>query len=104
MTLRSQTRRALTTVLLCMVGLFCVSALAAESKTKKDKIRGPDVVLVESKKETIQEIRQNGKLIMIKVVPKKGKPYFLVPEDPTKHFGDLDRTSRLVPRWNIKEF
>ena len=87
------------------LGLSAFSTMAAESKpTKKKKVRGPDVVLVESKKETIQEIRQNGKLIMIKVVPKKGKPYYLVPEDPTKHFGDLDRATRLVPRWNIKEF
>lgn len=101
--MRSSLGKLFVSIVLVALGLNACSVLAAESKPKK-KVRGPDVVLVESKKETIQEIRQNGKLIFIKVVPKKGKPYYLVPEDPTKHFGDLDRATRLVPRWNIKEF
>ena len=85
--------------------LFASASLAEEgSKNKKEKVKGPDVVLIESKQRSIQEYRQNGKLTMIKVVPKKGKPYYMVPEDPTKHFGDLERADRLVPKWKIKEF
>ena len=71
---------------------------------RREKVKGPDVVLVESKKKTIQEFRHNGRLVMIKVVPKRGKPYYLVPEDPTKHFGDLERAERLVPKWILKRF
>ena len=74
------------------------------SESKKERLKGPDIVLVESKQESIQEYRQNGRLTMIKIVPKNGKPYYLVPEDPTKHFGDLERADRLLPRWKIKEF
>lgn len=85
--------------------LIAPTSLAEEgSKNKKEKVKGPDVVLIESKQRSIQEYRQNGKLTMIKVVPKKGKPYYMVPEDPTKHFGDLERAERLVPKWKIKEF
>ncbi|MCY3886047.1 MAG: DUF2782 domain-containing protein [Gammaproteobacteria bacterium] len=85
--------------------LLAPATLAEEgSKNKKEKVKGPDVVLIESKQRSIQEYRQNGKLTMIKVVPKKGKPYYMVPEDPTKHFGDLERADRLVPKWKLREF
>ena len=66
--------------------------------------RGPDVVLRETPERTVYEYRQNGQLTMIKVVPKKGKPYFLVPVDPTENFGELDRAKRLKPQWIIKKF
>ncbi len=93
------------TILAVFALLNSPASLAEEgSKNKKEKVKGPDVVLTESKTRSIQEYRQNGKLTMIKVVPKKGKPYYMVPEDPTKHFGDLERAERLVPKWKLKEF
>ena len=95
-------------VLAIAIGLACLVAFPAlaekSSKSKKEKVKGPDVVLIESEKRSVQEYRQNGRLTMIKVIPKKGKPYYMVPEDPTKHFGDLERAERLVPKWKIKEF
>lgn len=86
--------------------LFCTGTLVAddEKEPAEKKVKGPDVVLIESEKRTIHEIRHNGRLVMIKVVPKNGKPYYLVPEDPTKHFGDLERADRLVPKWILKRF
>ena len=77
---------------------------AAEETTTSPKLKGPDVVLIQSEQRTIYEFRHNGQLMMIKVVPKKGRPYYLVPEDPTLHGGDLERANRLVARWVIKEF
>lgn len=77
---------------------------AAEETTTNPKLKGPDVVLIQSEQRTIYEFRHNGRLTMIKVVPKKGRPYYLVPEDPTLHGGDLERANRLVARWVIKEF
>ena len=41
---------------------------------------------------------------MVRVVPKWGKPYYLVPANPTKGFGDLQRAEMLVPQWVIAEF
>ena len=86
--------------------LFCTGPTIADDETEPEekKVKGPDVVLVESEQKTIHEFRHNGRLVMIKVVPKKGKPYYLVPEDPTKHFGDLERAERLVPKWILKRF
>ncbi|GIR64046.1 MAG: hypothetical protein CM15mP68_7120 [Pseudomonadota bacterium] len=42
-------------------------------------------------------------LRMIRVVPNWGKPYYLVPEDPTHGNGDLDQVGALVPSWTLKE-
>lgn len=66
--------------------------------------RGPDVTLIAGDKRTVYEYRQNGKLRMIKVVPQGGKPYFLVPRNPTSGFGDLEQADTLVPRWVLIEF
>ena len=69
-----------------------------------EEARGPDVTLIAGEERTVYEYRQNGKLRMIKVVPKVGKPYFLAPRDPTTGFGDLEQAETLVPRWVLIEF
>lgn len=66
--------------------------------------RGPDIVLVESEEKTIYAYSQNGRLRAVKVVPKIGKPYYLRPADPTKHFGDIDRADLLLTTWVLLEF
>jgi len=37
----------------------------------------------------------------IKVVPKKGKPYYLVAEDGDEHFMGVDEPRFLIPKWTI---
>ena len=69
-----------------------------------EEARGPDVTLIAGEERTVYEYRQNGKLRMIKVVPKMGKSYYLVPRDPTTGFGDLEQAETLVPRWVLIEF
>ncbi len=69
-----------------------------------EELRGPDVVIIAGEQRTIYEYRQNGTLRMVKVVPKWGKPYYLVPRDQTTGFGDLERTEALLPTWVIVEF
>lgn len=88
------------------VAFMCTPVVAQDdTKTAPSRNqRGPDVVLRETPERTIYEYRQNGQLTMIKVVPKKGKPYFLVPVDRTENFGELSRAERLKPQWVIKTF
>lgn len=69
-----------------------------------ESLRGPDVTIIADGNRTIYEFRQNGVLRMVRVVPKLGKPYYLVPRDPTKGFGDLERADMLVPSWVIVRF
>ena len=68
------------------------------------EFRGPDVTLIAGEERMVYEYRQNGRLRMIKVVPKLGKPYYLVPYDRTRGFGDLEQAKTLVAEWVLWEF
>ena len=89
------------TLALLTAAIWCVSAsvTAAESD-----IRGPDVTIIAEAEKTIYEYRQGGQLRMVRVIPKWGKPYYLVPADNTKGYGDLERADTLIPSWVIFEF
>lgn len=85
--------------------LLCAGISAPLQAARDDEsLRGPDVTIIAEEKRTIYEFRQNGELRMVRVVPAFGKPYYLVPRDPTKGFGDLERADMLVPSWVIVEF
>jgi hypothetical protein len=77
------------------------SVLASEAGVS---LEGPDVTIIASKERVVYEYRQNGQLRMVRVVPNWGKPYTLVPADPTKGFGDLERAESLLPTWTLLEF
>jgi len=70
----------------------------------EDAQRGPDVVIISGKDRVVYEFRQGGELRMVRVVPTWGKPYYLVPRDSTKGFGNLERADMLLPQWVIAEF
>ena len=76
------------------------AAVAAEPP----EIRGPDVTIIEDEERTVLEYRQGGVLRMIRIVPKWGKPYYLVPSDQTQLEDDLQWVDRLQPSWIIVEF
>ncbi len=82
-------------------------ALSAGSATAQEagvSLQGPDVTIIAGEERTVYEFRQNGQLRMVRVVPKWGKPYYLVPADPTRGYGDLERADMLLPSWVIAEF
>lgn len=79
--------------------LLCSPSLRAETFE-----HGPDVVIIAGEDKVIYEFRQNGQLRLVRIVPTWGKPYYLVPRDETKGFGDLQRADMLLPRWIIAEF
>ena len=61
----------------------------------------PDVTIRQEGDKTIQEYRVNGFLYAIKVVPKVGKPYFLVRSDGADHWMRSDKPDMLIPSWEI---
>ena len=63
-----------------------------------------DIQIIEGEDRVIYEYRQNGVLTMIKVVPKRGRPYYMVPADGTPHYESLDHKRQLYPQWVIIEF
>ena len=68
------------------------------------QLLGPDVVIIEGEERTIYEYRQAGQLRMVRIVPRIGKPYYLVPVDQTRNFGDLEKAEMLVKQWILVEF
>ncbi len=50
------------------------------------------------------EFRQNGVLIMIKVIPDQGRPYYMVPADGSPHYLDLSEVKHLYPNWVLLEW
>jgi hypothetical protein len=84
-----------------LIGLLAATNTAAIAE---EVSKGPDVVIIAGKDKVVYEFRQNGELRMVRVVPKWGKPYYLVPRDSTKGFGNLERADMLLPQWVIAEF
>ncbi len=62
------------------------------------------IEIIEGEKRTIYEYRQNGILMMIKIVPKKGRAYYMVPADGAPHYESLDHKRKLYPQWVIVEW
>lgn len=87
-------------VLAVALGLASQVALAADPED--DSPSGePDVTIREGKQNRIEEYRTNGYLYAIRVVPKHGKPYFLVRADGDNNFVRADAPKRLIPSWKI---
>jgi hypothetical protein len=84
--------------------LMLLVAPTLRAASEEDALRGPDVTIIAAEERTIYEFRQNGELRMVRVVPEFGKPYYLVPSDPSQGFGNLERAEMLVPSWVIVEF
>lgn len=79
-------------------------SLIAPMNTIAEERDEDDIQIVEGGDRTIYEYRQNGVLTMIKVVPKKGRPYYMVPADGAPHYESLDHKRKLYPQWVIVEF
>ena len=62
------------------------------------------IELIEGEDRLIYEYRQNGMLTMIKVVPKKGLAYYMVPLNGAQQIKGLDHQKKLYPQWVIKEW
>jgi hypothetical protein len=62
------------------------------------------VEIVSGEQRTVYEYRQNGILMAIKVVPKKGRPYYMVPVDDNILPGNLETARHLYPQWVIIEW
>jgi len=85
---------------LLLASLLALSSVAvfAEEPVSGD----PDVVIRQEGDKTIHEYRVNGFLYAIKIIPKTGKPYFLVRADGSDgNFVRSDDPDMLIPAWEI---
>jgi hypothetical protein len=89
-------------IALAVLSLAGLSARGEEITSPQ--YRGQDITVIEGEDRTLYEFRQNGELRAVRVVPKLGKPYMLVPADPTQGYGNLERADRWLPQWILLEF
>ncbi len=61
--------------------LLMFAPLHAEEVTTSDQELQPEVTIVHRGKETIEEYRVGGQLYMVKIIPSKGLPYYLMDMD-----------------------
>lgn len=95
-----------TTVILSVVSMASASSAFGEEifLSPENENSGSDIEIVLGEQKTIYEYRTNGVLIAIKVVPKKGIPYYMVPADGSPHYESLDHAKALYPRWVLFEW
>ena len=79
------------------------SSTASDSLPVND-FEEDQIQIIEGENRIIYEYRQKGVLMMIKVVPKKGQPYYMVPSDSSAHYEGLDHKRKLYPQWVILEW
>ncbi len=66
----------------------------------------PEITIREGDDRTIEEYRVNGQLYMIKIIPRIGKPYYLINRRSAvgvPHRGDME-SGVSVPMWEIYRF
>ena len=83
--------------------LWDLSSNAAEY-LPPDTYHEDQIEIIEGEDRMIYEYRQNGVLTMIKVVPNKGRSYYMVPADGAPHYEGLDHKRKLYPQWVIVEW
>ncbi|OJW56618.1 MAG: hypothetical protein BGO60_10835 [Thiobacillus sp. 65-1059] len=66
----------------------------------------PAVTIKPSSQGRVVEYRANGKLYMLKVIPRVGKPYFLIDQKGDGQFARQDSldSGMRPPMWVVKEF
>ena len=61
----------------------------------------PQITVIQKDRETVEEARVNGNLVWIKVTPRHGRPYYLVPDGGGHTYIRRDSldTALKVPMW-----
>ena len=66
----------------------------------------PEVTIIKQTEQTVEEYRAGGRLYMIKIIPKVGKPYYLVDDQGDGKFARMESLDSGLrpPRWVIHKF
>ncbi len=91
----------------CRVGAFAlmmaVSAAWAQESAEGTAPSEADIKIRYGEQETRYEYRINGELVEVKIVPKVGPPYYLVPSEDDA-FIRSDSSKIVAPRWKLFEW
>jgi hypothetical protein len=85
---------------LTLVAVLALAPLAQAEVVDDPALTEPEITITHDGESTYYEYTVNGQLREIKVVPKVGKPYYLVPADGSK-FIRVEESQLLIPKWVI---
>lgn len=80
-----------------ILALLCVLPVTGYSA---GELGEPEIVIRQMEDKVVHEYSVNGFIYAIKVIPKNGKPYFLVAENG-EDFTSIDEPTILIPKWTI---
>lgn len=73
--------------------------------SQQEPLPEPEVTITTQGRERREEYRIGGRLYMIKVIPQKGPPYYLIDNEGQGNFSRSDlRPSVSPPMWVLKRF
>ena len=83
-----------------------LQALPPPTLDANEAVDEPQVTITKQTEQTVEEFRVGGKLYMIKITPKVGKPYYLVDDVGDGKFTRREGLDSGVrpPRWVILHF
>ena len=85
---------------LTLAAVLALTPLAQAEVVDDPALTEPEITITHDGESTYYEYTVNGQLREIKVVPKGGKPYYLVPADGSK-FIRVEESQLLIPKWVI---
>jgi len=85
---------------LTLAAVLALAPLAQAEVVNDPALTEPEITITHDGENTYYEYTINGQLREIKVVPKVGKPYYLVPADGSK-FIRVEESQLLIPKWVI---
>ncbi|MBP0049464.1 DUF2782 domain-containing protein [Marinobacterium sp. AK62] len=86
---------------LTLATLLALSPLAQAEVVDDPAMTEPEITITHDGDNTYYEYTVNGQLKEIKVVPKGGKPYYLVPAQGSQKLIRVEESQLLIPKWVI---
>ncbi len=91
-----------------LMTLLLIAQVAAQDQPAQLELDEPtNVKVIIEPNATIEEHRHKGALVMVKVIPKKGQPYYIFPQEhrlPNLSGQDLINSGVRPVHWTLKEF
>ncbi|TCK03486.1 DUF2782 domain-containing protein [Marinobacterium mangrovicola] len=84
-----------------LAGLLALAPVAHAEVVTDTETTEPEISISHDGDATYYEYSVNGEIREIKVVPKVGKPYYLVPADGSDEFIRAGESQLLIPKWVI---
>ena len=83
--------------ILCIALLGSLASLVQANEDPAE----PEVIIRQMEDKIVHEYRIGGFTYALKIIPKNGKPYYLVAEEGGDQFMRVDEPRQLIPKWTI---